>query len=337
MTAVLARALAPLDALRAVLLGLFAPLGRRLFAERSRRVAVYAAVGLACAIATTCAAPLWAFALGPIVLGVPHLLADVRYLVARPGLHRRRALALATAVPLVLYLATQSTAVGLSAALFAILFSSASRARKAVALAIGAAVVAAAAAFPFTSSLVLVHGHNFVAVALFLFVFARARRVGIAVAAAFAAIAIAILAGGFDAALLRPFAVSSKPATALGLDTIVAMIAPVGDPVLGARIVFLFVFAQAVHYVIWLRLVPEEARERPGVRSFTSSLRALDRDVGGVVLAIFLLLAIAIAARALFSVEAARFTYLTVAGFHAHLELAFGALFLMEGRKLVAS
>ena len=30
-------------------------------------------------------------AVGPLVLGVPHLVADLRYLVVRPGLHRRAA------------------------------------------------------------------------------------------------------------------------------------------------------------------------------------------------------------------------------------------------------
>ena len=35
-------------------------------------------------------APLYLLAVGPLVLGVPHLLADVRYLVVRPRLHRRR-------------------------------------------------------------------------------------------------------------------------------------------------------------------------------------------------------------------------------------------------------
>jgi molybdate transport system substrate-binding protein len=36
--------------------------------------------------------PLWMLALGPILLGVPHLLADLRYCVFRPGWHRQAAI-----------------------------------------------------------------------------------------------------------------------------------------------------------------------------------------------------------------------------------------------------
>jgi hypothetical protein len=182
----------------------------------------------------------------------------------------------------------------------------------------------------------LVHGHNFVAVGLFLFAFARSRRIGIAVAVAVVALSVALLAGAFDVWLFRPFAVASRPSTALALDDLITMIAPVSDRVLGARLVYLFVFAQAVHYVVWLRLVPDESRERPGIRSFASSLRALERDVGGIVVLVFALFAAVVLARAAFSVETARIMYLTAASFHAHLEIAFALVLALEGRRLLA-
>lgn len=336
MTAILARALLPLDALRAFLLGLLGPWGRRFFAERSLRVACVAGFGVALALGLTCAAPLWAFALGPLILGVPHLAADIRYLVVLPRLHRRSALAFAAGVPIAVAAFTQNTAIGLASGLSVIVFAEASRSRKVLLFASWSCVVVAAALRPYVAALVLVHGHNFVAVALFFFAFARARRVGGAIAVGTIALSVALVLGAFDPVLFRGFAIASHPATGLSLDDMIAMLAPVTDRALGARLVFLFVFMQGVHYVVWLRLVPEEGRDRPGIRSFASSLRALDRDIGAILVALFALFAIVVLARAASSLEGARIMYLTAAGFHAHLEIAFTLLLALEGRRLLA-
>src|SRR5690606_13062501 len=101
--------------------------------------------------------------------------------------------------------------------------------------------------------------------------------------------------------------------------------------VLALRLTTLFVFMQGVHYVLWLRVIPDEARERPGLRSFASSLRALERDVGKGVLVVFALGALAVAARATTSLEAARLLYLRGASFHAWLEIAFALVLVAEG------
>ncbi len=39
------------------------------------------------------------------------------------------------------------------------------------------------------------------------------------------------------------------------------------------RLVLLFAFAQAVHYGIWLRLIPEEDRPQPSPRTYAASFR----------------------------------------------------------------
>lgn len=44
--------------------------------------------------------PLWMLAVGPIVLGVPHVVSDVRYLVAKPGYHRRAEWCVVVGLPL---------------------------------------------------------------------------------------------------------------------------------------------------------------------------------------------------------------------------------------------
>ena len=65
------------------------------------RVAIIATAAIVLALVATATAPLWLLLAGPIVLGVPHVLGDVRYLVMRPALHKRWALWLLVGVPLV--------------------------------------------------------------------------------------------------------------------------------------------------------------------------------------------------------------------------------------------
>jgi hypothetical protein len=96
--------------------------------------------------------------------------------------------------------------------------------------------------------------------------------------------------------------------------------------------VLFFAFAQSVHYAVWLRLIPEDDRARPGLRSFTSSVRALTQDVGRPLVVFAGVLTLALSAWALSDLCAARDVYLRVAGFHAYLELAVLALFVVEGR-----
>src|SRR5262245_27844398 len=81
----LAKLLAPLDALRSRLLLVLAPRARSLVVDRSVRVAAVASLLLVIAYVSASVVPIWVVALGPIVWGIPHILSDIRYLVARPG------------------------------------------------------------------------------------------------------------------------------------------------------------------------------------------------------------------------------------------------------------
>lgn len=326
----------PLDFLRAAVLRLAGRPGRVFLSDRAARVGLYAAFGLAVTLAIACLAPVWAFALGPIVLGVPHLVADVRYLVVRPRLHERRPLVLAVGVPLVLATIVQSPALGLAAGVGAIVFATSdrvelSRIRVALLAAIGVAI-ALSARSPRTASLVLLHGHNALAVVVFLVAFARSRRVGAFVALLAVAATGALLGGVFDSVLLNAVT-GSGPRTGLSFAGMLDILAPnVTDPVLAMRVAVLFVFAQGFHYVIWLRIVPEEARERAGIRSFGSSIAALEREIGIGLVVVVALLALALFARAGTSLEAARVLYLRASGFHGYLEIAF-LLFWLSSRQ----
>ena len=324
------------DGARAALLRRLGAPGRTLLRDPSRRVALYGAIGVLTSLLLACAAPLHTFALAPLVLGVPHLLADVRYLVVRPGLHRRLAVLVAIGVPLLLASLTASLAVGLVAPLAVAVVARGPWARRATVGAAASLLAAAAAFWPTTSSLVMVHGHNLVGALFVLAVFSRRRVLEAVPVVAFAALAVALALGAFDEALLRPFALR-EPATAEPLGITVLRMAPASDPVPAVRLVALFVFAQGVHYVAWLRLVPELARERRGVRSFSSSARALHRDLGPWLLGIAACAMVTFAALARSSLAEARDAYLVFAAFHGPLELAALALVLVEGRSALAA
>ena len=110
--------------------------------------------------------------------------------------------------------------------------------------------------------------------------------------------------------------------------------APVGmDPTMAARLVLSFAFLQSVHYVMWLRLVPEDARVRPAPRPFRASWQALVRDFGLPLLVVFFGLTVFIAAWGLKDLSNARWGYLRLAAFHGYLELAVAALFLVERKR----
>src|SRR5437870_611666 len=66
----------------------------------SRWPRMTASLAMVFSLVATLLAPLWLLALGPVLLGVPHLMADVRYLILRRGLHHRRELWLPVGIPL---------------------------------------------------------------------------------------------------------------------------------------------------------------------------------------------------------------------------------------------
>lgn len=333
-------ALAPLDAARRGVLCLCVGAARGLVADRDARVAVLGTIALVVALTGAAVAPLWLLVLGPLVLGVPHLLADLRYLALQPGLHRRRGAWLFVGVPLALTWCVPHVWVGLFAPLGAIALIRAPIARRAVAAAAIVLAAFACARAGRIADIAFAHLHNVVAIVLFVSwrsssnARGERRRGREYVAAAFAAASLAILGGALDPLFVAARAWQA-PATGLDLDRLVRALSPVDDPVRGVRWVLFFAFAQSMHYAIWLRLVPEVAREKAGMRPFVGSYRALVRDVGRPLLALCALVTAALVAYAFVDVCAARDGYLRLAVFHGHLELAALAVIVLEGRASV--
>ncbi len=319
--------LAPLDRGRRAA---FAAAGPRLstwFVDRERRVALVGVFVVLGALALTGLAPLWSLAFGPIVLGVPHLVADVRYLWVRTGWHRRASVWIAIGLPLAVGAMTARTAWGFAACLGAVAIArGASPGRRAGVAAVAVLLLGLAVLHRHAVDLAFAHAHNLVALALWWAWRPRSRRVHAVPLVLFAAAAIAIALGAL--APLAAFAEAGPGSWA----SHVATLAPFATPAVGVRLVLLFAFAQSVHYGVWLRLVPEEDRSREAPRPFASSFRALRDDLGLVVLLAAVVLAVLLAAWAAFDVAAARAGYLRFANFHGQLELAAAALFALEGR-----
>jgi hypothetical protein len=279
-------------------------------------------------------APAAAFALGPLVLGVPHLLADVRYLVVRRGYEKRWPVVLLVFAPLVFVWLHPWARVGLLPALGAVLAARSAPLRKVIALACFFSVYALAWRFPVASTYVILHLHNVVAVALYAWLFARTGRNAWLTVLLFALGSGAILAGVCDGLLLRPGAWVTF-ASGASLNDMVWQLAPfqgTQSARWALRFAAFFVFAQSVHYVVWLRLIPDDARERPGVRSFTSSLRALEAEVGKWVVWGAVAIFVGFLAFGAVHLDRARLSYLSMASFHGYLEFAIATLVLLEGR-----
>lgn len=316
--------LGALDRVRARTLKACAPWSGTLAGRRELRVAVIGVLGIAFCFATTIAAPLFMLALGPIVLGVPHLVADVRYCLVRPGWHRRRALVVAVGLPIAIAVTTGAVAIAFVAVAGAAAASRGSPRRRMLVLTLALLATIAASLVPRVATLALVHLHNVVGIALWLAWRQRRTRLHLLPLGLFALLSLVLLA------LPLPLATSLVDDGARTAE--LHRLAPGLPAALASRVLLSFCFAQAAHYVIWLRLVPEDDRTRVSPRTFRASYRALAADLGAPLLAFAGLAATAFAVWASVDLHAARDGYLALAGFHVVLELAAAALIFVEGR-----
>lgn len=322
-----------LDRLRRFGLRVLGPLARVLFTDRALRVTVLGSALICTSFALTAAVPLVMLLLGPIIWGIPHVLADVRYLVARPGLHRRP-LALG-ALGVGIFSATGlglGVRGGLLGAALALLVARGSAGRRAVGMGVVAGLFALAAlAGPVVADVVFAHVHNLVAVLLWWAWRPREARKHLWPVVLFALGVGALLLGVMDPVFAWTRGLSA-PWTGLGLRELAWGLAPGVRGPMAARLVVLYAFAQAVHYVVWLRLVPEDDRPSKTPRSYGQSFRVLGADIGGWLLWLAVIGAVGLAGWAVVAPGQARDGYLRLASFHGHLELAAGALLWAERR-----
>ena len=324
----------PIDAVRHGVLratvDLLGELGRRLIADRELRVAMTATFAIALALALTTWIPMWMLALGPIVLGVPHVVGDVRYLIVRRGYHRRLWLVALCVLPLVAAWWESQVTWVLVACTAAMLASRASPARRFVGVLGLAALVAVSAHFGYWSDVAFAHLHNVVGVLLWLLWAPRRGVIWLVPVLAYVGVWAFVMLGGLDFMAARESLDVAWPGLSFG--THAWTLAPTLAEPWALRLVLIFAFAQSIHYWVWLRLVPEEDRGRPTPRSFRASWRALYRDMGPWVLGLATVAAVVVAGWACIDVANARAGYLRMAIFHGQIELVALTLFLAEGR-----
>ncbi|MGV3621100.1 MAG: hypothetical protein ACO1OB_09805 [Archangium sp.] len=320
-----------IDRARAALLRIAEPWFGSLYADRERRVQWMAVFSIVTSFTVTLVAPLWLLALGPVILGVPHLVADARYLVIQPGLHTRGALVWLAAIPLIALGFGAPPFVGLLAIVPLVLVAKGSPRRKAIALIAWVAMSVAALLWETPFLLAFLHLHNVIALAWWWTWQPRSRRSLLLPALVIAALAFLLLGGAEP--VLSFFDAWSAPLSRTSFGEFVNSNAPGLEATVGLRLVLTFAFLQSLHYAVWLRLVPEDARARPAPRPFRESWSALVRDFGLPALAFCIVLAVFIAVWGVFDLSAARYGYLRLAAFHGYLELAVAAWFLVEGRR----
>ncbi len=321
----------PLDAVRRAALKTLGPVARPFIRNRSLRVAAFGCTVVALSLLTTIAAPFWLLALGPILWGIPHLVSDLRYLVFRPGLHRQKRLWGPVGIPLVIAgTGFFPMYFGLLAALAAALLATGTAARKCLATLGLASLFAAVVAAGNLAQLVFAHLHNFIAVLLWWLWRPRVGWLTATVPLLFLGCSILLFTG-----LVAPPEISLGWApAALPFEGHAAAMAPGLESPWALRLVLLFAFAQAVHYGVWLRLIPEDDRPQKSPRTFAASFRALRVDMGGTILTVAALFAAGVAVWAVVDLARARNGYLRLALFHGYLELAAAAMLFVSGGAL---
>lgn len=326
------RTLAPLDSARGWVLRALGPLARPFVVDRDLRVIAAGLALVVVALGLAIGVPLVWLLVAPVIWGVPHVAGDVRYLVARPGLHRHAPRALAVGAVLVASLVTASPALGGLAIVAAALTSPAGRAgRRALAVAVGVALAVVVTVVGPVGAIAIAHVHHVVALGLWWLWRRRTASHALVPLAVLAATGL-VFSGVFDPWLWRPNALLATPA-GVGLEHFERSLAPGGDPLQVGRWVAVFVFAQTLHYAVWLRLVPEDDRPRPTPRTFVASWRALGVDLGAVGRAAVVVGTLGVALWAVADLVAARDGYLRLALFHGWLELAAATVFFVEARR----
>jgi hypothetical protein len=328
------RSLAPFDIFRTKLLHAIGPrLCRAIVVPREVRVAWVGAVLGLVALALTAAVPMWLIGLGPLLLGVPHVVSDVRYLLVRPGFHRRLLLMAVIATGMIAAGAGLRLRGGLLAVIGAVLFAQASLPRKLIGVGLAGAALAGVWHAGWIADAIFVQLHNLVAVVWWWTWRPRETKLHWLPLGVFALGSAMILGGALDGMVMSRGA-DGSPWAGIDVVTMQSSLASFADGPWALRFVLLFAYGQSVHYTIWLRLVPEEDRPAGTPRTFARSYRALLADLGPW------LLVVAVAATAVFlgwafvDVAAARMAYLEVGFFHAYLEVVMLALICVEGRRI---
>lgn len=299
---------------------------RHVFIDRGRRVAAGGALASASAAGLALLAPVLSLWAGAAILGVPHVVSGVRFVAIRSPLTRlaRGCVLLAAALGVLAIAGVEAsrTLTGLFAAamLAEVVAARPAPLRGALLLLSIAAFFALGCAAPILFFVGLTHAHALSSIAYFA-LRARARAVPawplLSLSGLFC---LAVAAGAFDALLAAAPWAPGALAQVRAVESAAAAL-PDASAAAVRRALCLYAFGQALHYTLWLRLLPEVERDRPVPHSFRRAHFYLRQDLGPWLLPALLLCALA-APLLLAGGAQAREAYFALIYFHIGLEAA---------------
>ena len=340
--AVLELSVVPLDAIRSAALR-FATRSQvvtSILGRRDTRIAVLGGAQVLFLLGLTVRWPIAMYFIGPLVLGVVHLAADVRYLAFR--LTSPRGFLAASAVVATL-LTVARVCVGVHAATatlgaridmglgllwvaLALVLRFRDSPRK-LALAAPAFLGAAASILSYAQwvDLALVHLHNVGAFVMW-FALYRRRPGWAVVPAVLAAVAAAFLLSG----VYLPWTAHHGGLTAFGQRAthLSAGFAPGLASHAAMAVTTTLVFLQSVHYAVWTGWIPQDCLRGEGTPTFRMTVRSLRADFGTVALALIACCAIGFASLACWHLRQSVSWYMTLARAHVWFEIAALAYFV---------
>ena len=316
---------------------------RATLAHRDRRIATVACASVIGAAFGAVYLPVLLFTLGPVLLGVAHVAADVRYLVLRRNLARwwQSSIWLGSAALFAIRVLEQlgwlrhadrielvSAAAFTGVAVLAGLRERGSLTRALLAAVLLCAATSYAITQPKAARYVFLHAHNVIALVAWATLFRANKRWLLAPAVLILGGAGLLASGALSArTLASPFAASFH----LNVLMVSDWLAPFADVRLAIGVTTSYLFLKIVHYSAWLSWIPQEEQARRGTPTFRMSVRSLFSDLGapGVVAVGFA--AAAVLVGACINLHRARSLYLSLATFHGYLELALLAFFWVRG------
>jgi hypothetical protein len=351
MEQVIGISLSYLDLLRAQVLRLAMSnsLVRKLFLNRALRLQTLFLAAAFFYLGLSLFFPLWVLAIGPVVWGIPHILASLRYIphaIGSPQIKRKQITQFLVGTWVVItllkflwdkgYLAInsfyfpQENGVELVTGLFLIftlsIFLKAHLRQVLVSLALFLPIAIISWLFPLETIGALILIHNWIA---FIYWIRSTKtkdeqQVAFFSLAVFAFIHVLVLFGTFD--FLYQFYAPQGFFSGLQLDysDLGKTIAPWSqNSKLWFHLVVLYAFGQAVHYFIWLKAIPEQELKTEYPISFRLTWHHLLQDYGRkTLIAVCALILTSAAVWAFVQFPEARALYFIVAAVHGYLEIA---------------
>jgi hypothetical protein len=340
------RAVAPLDGARREILSRLVkvPGASKIVLQRDRRIALFVSAHAVVACLLTATFPMLLFVLGPVLLGVAHVAADVRYLVLRRKLPAWWKNAVFVGCALLVGVrvldevgvgGTSLLRVELAMACAWILVALVAGAhvgggtlRALVALGPLIAALFFSLMDPVTVRLVFLHAHNLVALALWIHLFRRRLS---SMLVPLALILGAVIFLGSASTFSWAQATGGWMAFRVHLLVAAEWVAPGLSPEHAVGLTLVYTFLQSVHYSLLLLVIPQEDTSSEAPLTFKKSARSLVADFGRSGVAAVALTGLVVVVGAFSNVQRARSLYLSLAMFHGYLELAMLAYFWARG------